>query len=106
MTRERIPPLFFLSYTFIPLSSIAFPHIAIFCLTARHMSQFKRVRELMEKAGIGDRLLTGGGIIPTKDQEALAKIGVGRLFGPGDDPSQIVEYIRDWMSKHQRVEVM
>ncbi|MDX1983115.1 MAG: sodium:solute symporter family protein [Bryobacteraceae bacterium] len=42
LTRERIPPLFFLSYTFIPLSSIAFPHITIFCLTARHMSQFKK----------------------------------------------------------------
>lgn len=42
LTRERIPPLFFLSYTFIPLSSIAFPHIAIFCLTARHMVQFKK----------------------------------------------------------------
>ncbi len=42
LTRERVPPLFFLSYTFIPLSSIAFPHIIIFCLTARHMNQFKR----------------------------------------------------------------
>ncbi|MBI4906407.1 MAG: sodium:solute symporter family protein [Acidobacteria bacterium] len=42
LTRERVPPLFFLSYTFIPLSSIAFPHIAIFCLTARHMTQFKK----------------------------------------------------------------
>lgn len=41
LTRERIPPLFFLSYTFIPLSAIAFPHIGIFCLTARRMSQFK-----------------------------------------------------------------
>jgi SSS family solute:Na+ symporter len=41
LTRERIPPLFFLSYTFIPLSTIAFPHIGIFCLTARRMSQFK-----------------------------------------------------------------
>lgn len=41
LTRERVSPLFFLSYTFIPLSSIAFPHIAIFCLTARHMTQFK-----------------------------------------------------------------
>ena len=80
--------------------------IGLSILSGAHMSQFKRVRELMENAGIGDRLLTGGGIIPTKDQEALAKIGVGRLFGPGDDPSQIVEYIRDWMSKHQRVEVM
>ncbi|MBI1788149.1 MAG: sodium:solute symporter family protein [Acidobacteria bacterium] len=42
LTRERIPPLFFLSYTFIPLSAIAFPHISIFCLTARKMSQFRK----------------------------------------------------------------
>ena len=42
LTRERVSPLFFFSYTFIPLSSIAFPHIAIFCLTARKMNQFKK----------------------------------------------------------------
>src|SRR5262245_387215 len=42
LSRERVSPLFFFSYTFIPLSSIAFPHITIFCLTARRMSQFKR----------------------------------------------------------------
>jgi SSS family solute:Na+ symporter len=42
LTRERISPAAFLSYMFIPLSSIAFPHIAIFCLTARKMSQFKK----------------------------------------------------------------
>jgi len=42
LTRERVSPLFFLSYTFIPLSTIAFPHIAIFCLTARRLVQFKR----------------------------------------------------------------
>jgi solute:Na+ symporter, SSS family len=42
LTRERISPLFFFSYTFIPLSTIAFPHIAIFCLTARRLAQFKR----------------------------------------------------------------
>jgi SSS family solute:Na+ symporter len=42
LTRERIAPLYFLSYTFIPLSTIAFPHIAIFCLTAKRLVQFKR----------------------------------------------------------------
>jgi SSS family solute:Na+ symporter len=42
LTRERISPLFFFSYTFIPLSTIAFPHIAIFCLTARRLVQFRR----------------------------------------------------------------
>jgi SSS family solute:Na+ symporter len=30
LTRERVSPLYYLSYTFIPLSSIAFPHITIF----------------------------------------------------------------------------
>jgi SSS family solute:Na+ symporter len=42
LTRERISPYYFFSYTFIPLSSIAFPHITMFCLTARRMSQFKK----------------------------------------------------------------
>jgi solute:Na+ symporter, SSS family len=42
LTRERISPLFFFSYTFIPLSSINFPHIIIFCLTARRIRHFRR----------------------------------------------------------------
>ena len=42
LTRERVSPRFFFSYTFIPLSTIAFPHIIIFCLTARRMQQFKK----------------------------------------------------------------
>jgi solute:Na+ symporter, SSS family len=42
LTRERVPPAYFFSYTFIPLSSIAFPHITIFCLTARRMIQFRK----------------------------------------------------------------
>ncbi|HKQ80026.1 MAG TPA: sodium:solute symporter family protein [Blastocatellia bacterium] len=42
LTREKISPLFFFSYTFIPLSSINFPHIIIFCLTARRMQHFKK----------------------------------------------------------------
>ena len=42
LTRERVSPLYFFSYTFIPLSSIAFPHIGIFCLTARRLGHFKK----------------------------------------------------------------
>lgn len=42
LTRERVSPWYFFSYTFIPLSSIAFPHIGIFCLTAEKLSHFKR----------------------------------------------------------------
>ncbi len=42
LTREKISPLYFFSYTFIPLSSLTFPHITIFWLTARRMGQFKK----------------------------------------------------------------
>ena len=42
LTRERFSTYYFFSYTFIPLSAIAFPHILIFCLTARKMAQFKK----------------------------------------------------------------
>jgi SSS family solute:Na+ symporter len=42
LTRERVAPRYFFSYTFIPLSSIAFPHICIFCLTAKNVTYFKK----------------------------------------------------------------
>jgi SSS family solute:Na+ symporter len=42
LTRERISMLYFFSYTFIPLSTIAFPHVGIFCLTARRLAHFRK----------------------------------------------------------------
>jgi len=68
--------------------------IGLSILSGAHMSNFRKVRELMQSSGLGDRLLTGGGIIPTKDQEKLKELGVGKVFGPGDDLQEIVEYIR------------
>jgi len=68
--------------------------IGLSILSGAHMTNFRKVHELMQSSGLGDRLLTGGGIIPTKDQEKLKEIGVGKVFGPGDDLQEIVEYIR------------
>ena len=42
LTRHRISQGQYLSYALIPLSSIMFPHIAIFCLTARRMTSFRK----------------------------------------------------------------
>lgn len=42
LTRERMPERYFWSYTFIPLSSIMFPHMAIMCFAARNVTAFKR----------------------------------------------------------------
>ncbi len=76
--------------------------IGLSILSGAHMPHFRRVKELMDQQGLGDRLLTGGGIIPTKDQETLSGMGVGKLFGPGDDPQMIVAYIREWVKEHPR----
>lgn len=42
LTRQRVQFWYYLSYMFIPLSSIMFPHIAIFCLTANKLTSFKK----------------------------------------------------------------
>ena len=42
LNRQRISTGEFFSYTFIPLSSIMFPHVAIMCLTARKVTSFKK----------------------------------------------------------------
>jgi methylmalonyl-CoA mutase C-terminal domain/subunit len=48
----------------------------------------------MREKGIGDVLLTGGGIIPKEDMTALKQAGVGELFGPGTPTTAIIDYIR------------
>ena len=42
LTRAAIPKGTYFSYALIPISSIMFPHIAIFCLTAEKMTSFRR----------------------------------------------------------------
>jgi len=70
--------------------------VALSILSGAHMTLFPEVRELMKRRGLPDRLLTGGGIIPAEDMEALQKQGVGRLFGPGASTQEIARYIREW----------
>jgi len=70
--------------------------VALSVLSGAHMTLFPEILELMRARGIGDRLLTGGGIIPNDDMAALSGLGVGRLFGPGTNTQDIVAYIRSW----------
>src|SRR5262245_59125285 len=70
--------------------------VALSILSGAHMTLFPATFDLMREQGIGDRLLTGGGIIPPEDMESLARMGVGRLFGPGASTQDIAAYIREW----------
>jgi len=72
--------------------------VALSILSGAHMTLFPEVLKLMRSRGIGDRLLTGGGIIPPEDMGTLATMGVGRLFGPGASTQDIAGYIREWFA--------
>jgi methylmalonyl-CoA mutase, C-terminal domain len=76
--------------------------VALSILSGAHMTLFPRVKELLDQEGADFILLTGGGIIPEEDMEALQAQGVGRLFGPGTTTGAAVEYIRGWFSEHGR----
>ena len=75
--------------------------VALSVLSGAHMTLFPRVLELLNEEGADGVLLTGGGIIPEEDMEALKEAGVGCLFGPGTPTSEAVGYIREWFSTHR-----
>ena len=68
--------------------------IALSVLSGAHMTVFPRVLALLRAAGRDDIAVTGGGIIPEVDRQALQEQGVGRLFGPGSTMEEIVGYVR------------
>jgi methylmalonyl-CoA mutase C-terminal domain/subunit len=76
--------------------------IGISILSGAHMTIFPRILKLMNEKEMNDVLLTGGGIIPEEDINALKKMGVGELFTPGAATSEIADYIKDWYSKNPR----
>jgi methylmalonyl-CoA mutase C-terminal domain/subunit len=75
--------------------------VAMSILSGAHMTLFPKVRELLDGAGANRILLTGGGIIPSKDIEDLQSQGIGKLFGPGTPTTEIIDYIQDWFGNQE-----
>ena len=73
--------------------------IGLSVLSGAHMTLFPRVREELKQRGMGDVLLTGGGIIPPEDMEQLLEDGFTRLFGPGTPTEEIAGWIRTEMEQ-------
>ena len=68
--------------------------IGVSILSGAHMTVFPKIVNLMKEKKMDDVLITGGGIIPDDDMKKLNNIGVGKLFAPGTDTKEIVEYIK------------
>jgi methylmalonyl-CoA mutase C-terminal domain/subunit len=78
--------------------------VGLSILSGAHMTLFPRVLDLLKEQGRDDILITGGGIIPKEDMEALHALGTGRLFGPGTPTSELVDYIKTWFDERSRQE--
>jgi methylmalonyl-CoA mutase, C-terminal domain len=75
--------------------------IGISILSGAHMTVFPKIINLMKEKGMNDVLLTGGGIIPDDDMKTLHEMGVGKLFPPGTATSEIISYIKSWVSENR-----
>lgn len=75
--------------------------VGVSILSGAHNTVFPKIITLMKEKGLDDVLLTGGGIIPVKDMEILNQQGVGKLFPPGTDTKEIVDYITSYVKEHR-----
>jgi methylmalonyl-CoA mutase C-terminal domain/subunit len=73
--------------------------VGLSILSGAHMELFPRVKQELERRGMGHVLLVGGGIIPGEDMEKLEHIGFAKLFGPGTRTDDIGAYIEAEMQR-------
>jgi methylmalonyl-CoA mutase C-terminal domain/subunit len=75
--------------------------VGLSILSGAHLTLFPRVKSLLDEAGRGDVLITGGGIIPPEDVESLRRQGIGQLFGPGTPTADLISYIQTWAAEQR-----
>ncbi len=75
--------------------------IGVSILSGAHMTVFPKIMQLLKDKNMNDVLLTGGGIIPEDDIEALNKMGAGKLFAPGTTTTEITRYIKNWVAENR-----
>ena len=69
--------------------------VGLSILSGAHMALVPAVQEALKKVGLEDIVLLVGGIIPDEDVEALRKLGVKGVFGPGTSTQEIVDFIHE-----------
>ena len=67
--------------------------IGLSILSGAHMTLFPRVAEELQKRGLDDVLLFGGGIVPEPDVATLKQQGVAEIFTPGATMVSVTEWL-------------
>ncbi len=80
--------------------------VGLSILSGAHMTLFPKTWQLLREKNAEHILLFGGGIIPKEDMQALEKIGIGKLFGPGTPTSEIIEYVKQAVPGRRKKEAI
>ncbi|MBO9524053.1 MAG: cobalamin B12-binding domain-containing protein [Nocardioidaceae bacterium] len=67
--------------------------IGLSVLSGAHMTQFRRLMELLAERDASDIVVFGGGIVPDEDLPLLADLGVARIFTPGATTTEITDWV-------------
>lgn len=68
--------------------------VGLSVLSGAHMTQFRRLIELLKERDAGDIVVFGGGIVPDEDLPALTELGVAKIFTPGATTTEITEWVQ------------
>ncbi len=69
--------------------------LGVSTLSGAHMTIFADIINLFKEKNIHDIMVIGGGIIPEEDQKKLADMGIHKIFTPGTDTHEIIQYINE-----------
>ncbi len=69
--------------------------VGLSILSGAHLALFPRIMAALSEKGVDDVLVVAGGTIPEEDVDAVKRLGVATVFGPGTPLREAIDYIRD-----------
>jgi methylmalonyl-CoA mutase, C-terminal domain len=68
--------------------------VGLSIMSGAHNTLFPAVMDALEKKGVRDVVVFGGGIIPDEDAAQLRSAGVKMIFTPGTSLQEIVQWVK------------
>ncbi len=68
--------------------------VAVSSLAGAHAVLIPQLIQLLKDQGVDDVLFLAGGVIPEDEVPQLLEAGVARVFGPGADLEEIIDYTK------------
>ena len=75
--------------------------VGLSVLSGAHMTLIPKMVEELAARGRADVLVFGGGIVPPEDIEALASLGVARIFTPGAPLAEITTWLESALDERE-----